>query len=216
VDPRALTNSADAPLGDLLRYYRDLGCKGIGEVMPNLPFLHPMVQNLFKHVQAVGFPLIFDIVDRVGHSYGLVDDPGLPQLEECLRRFPKLAILGHGPAFWSEIAQLETPADRITYPKYPVKEEGVVPKLLRRYENLYGDLSAGSGYNALARDPSYAAGFLNEFQDKLIFGTDLCVPGQKVPLVPFLTGQRDSGKITHEVFKKIARENAVRLLNLGG
>ena len=31
VDPRAMTNSADAPLGDLLRYYQDQGCKGLGE-----------------------------------------------------------------------------------------------------------------------------------------------------------------------------------------
>jgi len=93
IDPRAITNSADAPLGDLLRYYRDLGCKGIGEVMPNLPFLDPLVQNLFKHVAAVGFPLIFDISHCIGNRYGLYDDPGLPQLERSLQNFPKLIIL---------------------------------------------------------------------------------------------------------------------------
>ena len=87
IDPRAITNSPDAPLGDLLRYYRDCGCKGIGEVMPNMPFLHPLMQNLFKHVQDVGFPLIFDSTDRIGGAYGLYDDAGLPQLEKCLRKF---------------------------------------------------------------------------------------------------------------------------------
>ena len=214
VDPRALTNSADAPLGELLRYYRDRGVRGIGELMPNLPFLDPLVQNLFRHAQEVGFPVIFDITDRVGHGYGLVDDPGLPQLERCLQRFPRLIILGHGPAFWAEIAQLETPADRTSYPKYPVKEEGVVPKLLRRYANLYGDLSAGSGYTALARDPQYAVGFLNEFQDKLLFGTDICVPGQNVPLPEFLIGLQEAGRISEAVFNKIARENAIKLLHL--
>ncbi|MDO9574799.1 MAG: amidohydrolase family protein, partial [Candidatus Contubernalis sp.] len=214
IDPRAISNSCDAPLGTLLRYYRDCGCKGIGEITANMAFLDPMVQNLFTHVQDVGFPLIFDISDRVGGKYGLVDDPGLPQLETCLQKFPKLTILGHGPGFWAEIGKLETPADRNTYPKYPVKEEGVVPKLLRRYENLCGDLSAGSGYNALARDSEYAVRFLNEFQDKLYFGTDICAPDQPAPLAGFLKDLLATGGISEGVFRKIARENAIKLFAL--
>jgi len=214
VDPRALTNSADAPLGDLLRHYRDRGCKGIGEVMPNLPFLDPLVQNLFKHVQDVGFPLIFDITTRIGGAYGLYDDVGLPQLERCLQNFPDLIILGHGPPFWAHIAQLENPADMAGYPEYPVKAEGVVPGLFRRYPNLYGDLSAGSGYNALARDRDYAARFLNEFTDRLLFGTDICGPDSPTPLVDLLVELKDARKISEEVFDKIARGNAIRLLDL--
>ncbi|MFH1903255.1 MAG: amidohydrolase family protein [Candidatus Omnitrophota bacterium] len=214
IDPRAITNSPDAPLGDLLRYYRDCGCKGIGEVMPNMPFLHPLVQNLFKHVQDVGFPLIFDSTDRIGGTYGLYDDAGLPQLERCLRKFPKLIILGHGPAFWSEIGALDTPAERAGYPKYPVKEEGAVPKLFRKCQNLYGDLSAGSGYNALARDPEYAVRFINEFQDRLLFGTDICASDQPVPLADFLKDLLETRKISEITFRKIARENAVKLFAL--
>ena len=214
VDPRALTNSVNAPLGDLFRYYRDLGVKGIGEFMPNLPFLDPLVQNLFKHAQDVGFPLIFDICDRVGTNYGLIDEPGLPQLEITLRRFPKLIIFGHGPAFWAEMGVLETPADRVAYPNYPIRSEGVVPKLLRRYPNLVGDLSATSGCNALARDPAHAVGFLKEFQDKLYFGTDICVESQRSPLATFLLKLKAEGKITETVFNKIARENAIKLLGL--
>ena len=34
--------------------------------MPNLPFEDPRCQNLFKHVEDVSFPLIFDITDRIG------------------------------------------------------------------------------------------------------------------------------------------------------
>ena len=65
VDPRALTNSPDAPLDRLLRHYKDRGCCGIGEVMPNLPFQDPLVQNLFKHAESVGLPLVFDIATRI-------------------------------------------------------------------------------------------------------------------------------------------------------
>jgi len=214
VDPRALTNSENAPLDKLLGYYKQQGYKGVGEVSCNLPFLHPLVQNLFQHVEKVGLPLTFHLAPQIGGTYGLYDDVGLPQLERALQLFPKLIFLGHSQPFWAEISRLETPADRYGYPQYPVKEEGVVPKLLRRYPNLMGDLSAGSGYNALARDPDYAVKFLTEFQDRLFFGTDICAPQTPTPLVDFLLKLRQEGKITEEVFQKVARLNARKLLGL--
>jgi len=212
VDPRAMTNSADAPLNELLNFYKEQGCKGIGEVCINLPFLDTLVQNLFKHAQAAGLPLTFHMAPRIGGAYGLYDDPGLPQLERSLQLWPGLKFLAHSQAFWAEMAPLETPADRYGYPSYPVKEEGVVPKLMRRYENLLGDLSAGSGCNALARDLNYAVDFINEFQDRLFFGTDICVPDTPTPLVNLLLKLRNEGKISVEVFDKIAKENARKLL----
>jgi len=225
IDPRALTNSADAPLGDLLRYYRDQGCKGLGEVMLNVPVMDPMVQNLFKHAQDVGLPVIFDGSDQLGGDFGLYDDPGLPQLEHTLQRFPDLIMLGHGPVFWSEIAPLETPADRGfvfgpdgkqvgRHPTGPINEEGVVPKLFRRYPNLYGDLSDPSPHNALSRDPEYGPRFLTEFQDRLLFGTDICSFDMPFPMVDLLLEWRDTKKISDAVFNKVAKQNAVNLLNL--
>ncbi|MCM8757349.1 MAG: amidohydrolase family protein [Candidatus Omnitrophica bacterium] len=214
VDPRALTNSETAPLDKLLTFYKEHGYKGVGEVTCNLPFLHPLVQNLFRHVEEVGLPLTFHIAPQIGGCYGLYDDPGLPQVERCLQNFPQLVFLGHSQPFWAEISRLETPADRYGYPKYPVREEGVLPKLFRRYPNLMGDLSANSGYNALARDPEYAVKFLTEFQDRLLFGTDICAPDTPTPLVDFLLKLREEKKIDEQVFQKVARLNALRLLNL--
>jgi predicted TIM-barrel fold metal-dependent hydrolase len=214
LDPRGLCNSPDSDFGPWLQYYKDRGCKGFGEFMPNLPFLDPLVQNMFKHVQDVGLPLTFDIADRIGGTYGLYDDQGLPQLERSLARFPELKVVGHGPAFWSEIGTLETPFDRGTYPKYPIKEEGVVSKLLRRYDNFYADLSAGSGYNALARDPEFAVKFLNEFQDKLMFGTDICSADAEVKIADFLIKLKEDGSLSEAAFSKIARENAIRVFKL--
>ncbi|MBI4025006.1 MAG: hypothetical protein HY360_08490 [Verrucomicrobia bacterium] len=49
IDPRALTNSVDAPLDRLLRYYRDKGCKGVGEIMLNVPVRDSMVQNYISN-----------------------------------------------------------------------------------------------------------------------------------------------------------------------
>lgn len=215
IDPRGMGNTPQAPLDQWLKHYQARGCLGLGEVMPNLPFLDPRCQNLFRHAEAVGFPLIFDITTHVGGAYGFVDDPGLPQLGETLRRFPRLKIFGHGPAFWAEIARLRNPEeDRASYPNYPVEQEGATLDLFRRYPNLYGDLSAGSGHNALARDPEYAARFLDEFQDRLLFGTDICFATQPLPLAEFLLKLKAEGKIGAAVFEKIARGNAIRLLHL--
>jgi len=226
IDPRALTYSPHAPLGDLLRYYKDKGCRGLGEVMPNLPVMDPLVQNLFKHAQDVGLPVTFDGSDQMTGDFGLYDDPGLPQLEHTLQRFPELVILGHGPVFWTEISRLETPGERGhvfrpwggqvgRMPSGPIKEEGVVPKLLRLYPNLYGDLSDLNPWNALARDPEYGPRFLTEFQDRMLFGTDLCFPDMTLPLIDLLLDWRDTGKISEEVFNKVAKENAVGLFRLG-
>ena len=53
-------------------------------------------------------------------------------------------------------------------PDAPIKEEGTVPKLFRKYENLYGDLSDGTWYKVLIRDEEYGPKFFEEFQDRTI------------------------------------------------
>jgi len=215
VDPRAISYSSDAPLGRLLEHYRKQGARGVGEVTANLPFLDPMVANLFCCAEKVGLPLTFHVAAQLGGIYGLYDEPGLPGLERSLARFPNLKFFAHSQAFWAEMSPLRTPADRYNYPDYPVDSEGVVPRLFRRYPNLFGDLSANSGWNALARDPDYAVQFLTEFQDRLLFGTDIVsLPKKTPPLVELLTGLRDAGRIGRQVFDKVARENARRLLGL--
>jgi uncharacterized protein len=214
IDPRAMNNASDAPLGHLFDYYVANGCKGIGEVTANLPFSDPKVRNLFRHAERVGFPLTFHIAPQIEGMYGLYDSPGLPELEQSLAGFPKLVFLAHSQPFWAEMARLEKPGDRYGYPHYPIREEGVVPKLFRQYPNLFGDLSAGSGCNALKRDPDYATRFLNEFQDRLLFGTDICAPDTPTPLVDFLLDLRQRQAISETVFQKVARENAIRLLHL--
>ncbi len=133
-----------------------------------------------------------------------------------LQKFPNLKFFGHSQSFWAEIARLETPGERYGYPCSAVKEEGVIPKLMRKYPNLYGDLSAGSACNALKRDRKYAIKFLNEFQDRLMFGTDITAPDTATPLVDFLLELKSAGDIPELVFNKVARENAIRILYLTG
>jgi len=211
VDPRAGGNHWQAPLTKILGCYRQAGFLGLGEVCANLQFLDARVQNLFAAAEENNFLLTFHISPYQNYSYGLVDDSGLPQLEESLQRFPKLRFLGHSQAFWAEISTIRSIDDRFGYPTGPVNE-GAVPRLLRQYPNLHGDLSAGSGCNALTRDRDYAVKFLTEFQDRLLFGTDICAPGTPTPLVDFLLELRTAGAISEVVFQKVARGNAERLL----
>ncbi|MPM48714.1 hypothetical protein SDC9_95441 [bioreactor metagenome] len=214
LDPRAIYNHWRAPLRDVLEYYRDKGCKGIGEVCANLPILDPRVQNLFAAAEAAGLPLTFHLAPYAGNLYGLIDEAGLPQLEESLKRFPKLKFFGHSQTFWAEMGANPTLLDRLGYPKGAIAEDGRIAILMRRYENLYGDISAGSGWNALNRDRKFAARFLNEFQDRLFFGTDICAPDTATPLVDLLLEMRKNGEISETVFQKVARENAIRVLGL--
>jgi hypothetical protein len=199
----------------VLKKYKDAGCKGIGEVIANMPFNDPFMLNFFKHVEIAGLPLTFHIARCIDNVYGIYDEPGLPLLEQTLQKFPGINFLGHSQTFWAEIGTLRKEDDRRGYPDYPVDAEGVIPELMRKYPNLYGDLSAGSGCNALKRDPEYAVKFMTEFQDRLLFGLDICRPPEGIPgLVEFLLELKDSGKLSNEIFNKIARGNAIKLLDL--
>jgi len=133
-----------------------------------------------------------------------------------LQRFPDLKFFGHSQGFWSEIGGGLTAAEKNAYPKGPVKPGGTLKRLMRTYPNLYGDLSAGSGFNAISRDPEFGYRFLEEFQDKLLFGTDICHVNQKVEIAPYFKKALAEGKISKIAYNKIVRENAIRLLRLKG
>ena len=224
VDPRALTNRADAPLDSVLAYYRDLGCRGVGEIMPNLRMDDPRVQNLFRCAEKVGLPVTCDGSDRTEGDFGLYDLPGVPLLEHTLQRFPRLKFIAHGPIFWSEVRRLPRPAMRKTefrpdgtqvgfLPRLgKVTEEGVAPQLLRACDNLYGELSDALPF--LEDDPEYAAAFLTEFQDRLFYGSDTCQATQPFRLKAFLEELNASGRLGDEAFAKIARTNAIRFFRL--
>ena len=217
IDPRNYLNDFTSPFADGLRWYRDRGCKGLGEMCCNLSILDARVQALFKAAEEVGFPVTFHLAPFTGNNYGLVDLPGLPGLELCLQRFPNLKFFGHSQAFWCEIGKYTGQQARFGFPKGPV-DEGRVPELMRKYPNLHGDLSAGSGTNALTRDRTYAIRFLEEFQDRLLFGMDICSPEgeRRFHRGPdlFLRDLLAKGEISETVFRKVARGNAERILGV--
>ena len=217
LDPRNYYNSMLSPFATVLKWYKDRGCRILGEVSPSLRILDERVQALFKAAEDVGLPVVFHMAPFVDDDYGLADLPGLPGLELCLQRYPKLKFFGHSQAFWCEIGKYAGQQARFDLPQGPV-EEGRVPELMRKYPNLHGDLSAGSGTNALTRDRAYAVRFLEEFQDRLMFGMDICSPEgeRRFHRGPdgFLRDLLAKGEISETVFRKIARDNAERILGV--
>lgn len=213
VDPRMGRNSADSNLSEILGEYKRRGAIGVGEVTANLYVDDPLMENFFYHCAECDLPVTVHMTANTSGSYGIVDEIGLPRLEKMLKKYPKLRILGHSACFWCEISRGVTENMREDYPKGKVTP-GRVVDLLREYPNLYCDLSAGSGFNAISRDEEFGYRFIEEFSDRLMYGADLCVADQKSPLVGWLDEGYAKGCISYENYKKVCRSNAIRIFGL--
>lgn len=215
VDPRS-NNSPDTDFSGILSEFKAAGCRGLGELTANVLLDDPLCMNLYRHCGAAGLPIIFHLAVASAYDlYGVVDELGMPRLERVLRECADTIFVGHAPAFWSEIASTVDEASRGQYPGGRVDGPGRTVELLKRYPNLYGDLSAGSGFNAISRDPEFGYRFLEECQDKLLFGTDICHVDQDVPIVPYLDAARADGKVSEQCYRKITHDNAARILGMG-
>lgn len=215
IDPRSAGNSPSADLSKLIMHYKNLGAKGIGELTAQLYTDDPYVDNLFYHAGECDMPVTIHIAPRFGDFYGIVDELGLPRLEKMLKKHKKTKIFGHSVLFWSEISADVDETSRNRYPKGRVKD-GRLAALMREYDNLYCDLSANSGANALMRDPEYAAKFIEEFSDRIMYGCDVCLAVQRFQyaFAEFLDKLYDDGMISAENYYKIVRGNAERALGL--
>lgn len=200
VDPRV----ARMTRGDFKRFitpYVEAGCKGFGEHLPGVAVDDPRSMGIYAVCGELGLAVVFDF----DIDYNM-DDPGLPRFEKVVQRLPETIFIGHGPAWWANISA--EPSLEITYPEGKIVPGGAVPHLLSKYENVYADLSARSGYNALARDLAHARGFLHQHSGKLLFGTDVLMRGQQLPIVAFL---REFGLEAGD-WENISHANAERLL----
>lgn len=211
VDPRWMLRSPDSDFSVIFNYYKSKGAKGIGEFTPSMRVDDPLVQNVFRHAEACDLPVLFHI-GPVNYKYGILDDLGLPNIEKTLQRFPKLRLIGHSHMWWSEISGDCTDENRGTDPKGPVVPGGRAVELMRNYPGMLADLSAGSGENAIMRDPEFGYKFLEEFQDKIFFGVDYCTLTNYRKLSAFLDEGVETGRISQKCYNKICRENLLALV----
>ena len=208
MDPRRGSNDGNYDFYPVLKEYADLGCRGFGEILANLPTNDERMKGIYRACGELRFPVIFDF--RLG-TVAVIEPVGMPYLEECLQEFPETIFVGHGPAWWAEISADVTAADKNGYPQGPIKTPGRIDHLLEKYPNMYADLSANSGYNALTRDPEVTRAFLEKHHRKLLFGQDRFVRGEQEPvMLDLLKNMGLPADVEDAIFKK----NAEALLNL--
>lgn len=96
---------------------------------------------------------------------------GFERFHRMLERYPTVNFIGHAQTWWGHI-DLNHRDQSVMYPRGPVTRGGLTDRYLTDYPNMYGDLSAGSGLNALTRDEAFTRDFLQRHQGKLLYGSD--------------------------------------------
>ncbi len=147
-------------------------------------------KSLFRHYGANCLHMVdqfeTELADAVGARYALATSSGSGAL------FCAMKGLNVGPG------------DEVILPG------GALDRLLARYDNLYLDLSAGSGFNAVNRDPEFTRGFIARHWRKMLWGSDCCGIGQAIPQIPWLAKL----EVAPDVKEAIADGNARTLLGL--
>ncbi len=96
---------------------------------------------------------------------------GFEHFYKMLEKYPNTIFIGHAQTWWSNIDKNHADQN-ILYPKGPDGPGGMTDRYLSDYPNIFADMSAGSGLNALTRDEDHARGFLDRHQDKILYGSD--------------------------------------------
>ena len=205
------------------------GAVSIGEMKHHLAIDSPEMQRVYAIAAEMRVPVMMHIQVFPHFPGELPYNTGYDHFDKMLKAHPKTNFVGHGDLFWANIAA-DVPTDR-GYPAGPVKKGGLTDQWLSKFPNLYGDISANSGNNALSRDMDFSRGFVARYQDKLMFGSDCscsdghgagvsqsnnpeaarlagkCVARETLAVVKQLAG-------SDAVFRKIAFDNAVRLYRI--
>lgn len=223
--------SADVTLPDAARLLTDAvkaGATGFGELKAHVAAAGPELRRLYALAADLDVPILVHFQEVPHTPTEGVFATGFRDFAAMLKAYPKTRFIGHADAFWANISA--DYANEAAYPSGKIKPGGVTDKLLADYPNLFGDLSANSGNNALSRDPDFTAGFLDRHQDKLIFGSDCsCSDGHgggisqaNNPAASRLAGKCVAREtlallkrtVSAPVFRKLAWDNAQRVYRI--
>jgi len=174
-----------------------------GELKLRMMYDNPDAVRLYRFCGEQGLPVLMHFDYEVDNWwYG----GGIDALERTLALCPETNFIGHAPGFWAHISNDERGKSE-SYPKGTVIPGGRIEQLLAKYPNLYCDISAHSGHNALSRDLGFSRTFLQTWQDRVLFGRDF-YDGMHRALL-------DSLNLPADVLGKIYEGNARRVLRIG-
>jgi predicted TIM-barrel fold metal-dependent hydrolase len=153
-----------------LREAARTGALGFGELKSHVEADGPELQRVYALAGELGVPVLVHFQEVEHFAEEGLWGTGFKRFEGMLKKYPRTRFIGHADAFWANVDA--TYANDVSYPTGPIARGGITDKLLGDYGNLFGDLSANSGNNALSRDAEFTADFLRRHQGKLIFGSD--------------------------------------------
>ena len=183
------------------------GAVVIGEQKFGVECDSPEMQKLYALAGAYAVPILM-------HWQHTTYNSGFDRFPRMLEKFPKVTFIGHAQTWWANVDR-EQRDQSVLYPKTKVTPGGLTDRYLADYPNLFGDLSAGSGQNALSRDEDHAREFLQRHQSKLMFGSDCtdaagkgagCIGAGTIALIRKLAAA--------EIQRKLLFENAQRVFRL--
>ena len=154
------------------------GAQGFGEMKYHVAADGPEYRRVYALAAELRVPILihFQEVDHFPNE-GTWATGYAKTFESILKAYPKTTFIGHADAFWANVsADYKNDA---AYPSGPIARGGVTDKWLGDYPNLFADMAANSGNNAMSRDPDFTRDFLTRHQDKLLFGSDcFCSDGR--------------------------------------
>ena len=190
--------------------YLDLGGIIIGEQKFDLECDSAESQTLYALAAEYRVPILM-------HFQHGTYNRGFERLPKMLEKYPRTTFIGHAQTWWANIDQNHHD-QKILYPKGVVTAGGLTDRYLADYPNMFADMSAGSGLNALTRDEDHARGFLDRHQDKILFGSDC---DDRVGAGPACQGSQTIAAIRKLAPNKVAErkilyENSKKLFRLVG
>jgi predicted TIM-barrel fold metal-dependent hydrolase len=190
--------------------YLKLGAVVIGELKFGVECDSPEMHKIYQLAQQYDVPVLM-------HWQHGMYNYGFDRFYKILEQYPKVNFIGHAQTWWANIDKNQTDQS-VLYPKTAVTPGGITDRYLSDYPNMYGDLSAGSGLNALTRDEAHARAFLEKHQDKLVYGSDCEDPFGTVASGK-CTGAMDIQTIRNfssnkQMERKLLYENAKKLFKL--
>ncbi len=144
--------------------YLKLGAVVIGELKFGVACDSKPMQQIYKLAEVYQVPVLM-------HWQFQMYNFDFENFHKMLKKYPKVNFIGHAQTWWANIDKNHTD-QAILYPKTKVVSGGITDRLLSDYANMFGDMSAGSGLNAMTRDEERATEFISRHQDKLLYGSD--------------------------------------------
>jgi uncharacterized protein len=205
------------------------GAQGFGEMKFHAAADGPEYRRIYALAADLRVPILihFQEVDHFAGE-GTWATGYAKTFSKVLEAFPRTIFIGHADAFWANVSA--DYRNESSYPSGPIVRGGVTDKWLGDHANLFGDLSANSGNNAMSRDPVFTTDFLTRHQDKLMFGSDCgCSDGHgggisqgNNPAASRMAGKcvaRETlgllkRSVPPQVFQKLVWGNAHRLLKI--